>query len=244
MTTASVDTNSLQKQLREPYSLTTTQIEQFQRDGFIKLKQVLSPEVLAHYGEEITRKVLELNDNTKPMHERTTYQKAFIQVGNLWTKSEIVRDFAFSPRLARIAAELMGVGGVRMYHDQALYKEPGGGITPFHADQYYWPLDTNNTVTVWIPLQETPIEMGPLSFSVGSHNFNFGRDMEISDDSEDKLQRSLKERNYPLSETPFDLGEVSYHYGWTFHRAGPNHSTEPRRVMTVIYIEEIGRAHV
>ena len=36
---------------------------------------------------------------------------------------------------------------------------------------------------------------------------------------------------------PFDLGEVSFHLGWTFHRAGPNRSHAPRSVMTVIYMD-------
>lgn len=228
----------LQRQLEEPYPLTDYQVAQFQRDGYIKLKGVLSPEVLEYYGAEITEQVLRLNDQTKPMSERTTYEKAFLQIMNLWTKSDIVKEFAFSRRLARIAAELMKVRGVRMYHDQALYKEPGGGITPWHADQYYWPVNSHNTVTAWIPLQETPLELGPLAFSVGSQRFEMGRDLEISDESERKLQRSLKDNNYPLDESAFDLGEVSYHSGWTFHRAAPNVSDRPRGVMTVIYIED------
>ena len=41
-----------------------------------------------------------------------------------------------------------------------------------------------------------------------------------------------------MNETPFDLGEVSYHMGWTFHRAGPNTTTSPRRVMTIIYFAD------
>ena len=57
-------------------------------------------------------------------------------------------------------------------------------------------------MTVWIPLQETPLELGPLAFSVGSQRFEMGRDLEISDESEVKLQRSLKDNNYPLDETP------------------------------------------
>src|SRR5690606_41805930 len=36
---------------------------------------------------------------------------------------------------------------------------------------------------------------------------------------------------------PFDLGEVSFHLGWTFHRAGANRSQQPRSVMTVIYMD-------
>jgi len=239
MTTATVpDHSELLRQLEEPYALNAEQIARFHRDGYIKLKQVLSAEVIAHYGEEITRQVVRLNDQAKPMSERTTYEKAFLQIMNLWTKSGIVKEFSFSKRLARIAAELMKVKGVRMYHDQALYKEPGGGITPWHADQYYWPLETNHIVTAWIPLQATPLELGPLAFSVGSQQFEMGRELEISDESEAKLQRSLKDHNYPLDEAPFDLGEVSFHLGWTFHRAAPNTSDRARAVMTVIYFED------
>lgn len=65
-------------------------------------------------------------------------------------------------KLASIASQLLEVDGVRMYHDQALFKEPSGGHTPWHADQYYWPLSSDRTVTVWIPLQATPLELGPL----------------------------------------------------------------------------------
>ncbi|HEX4813162.1 MAG TPA: phytanoyl-CoA dioxygenase, partial [Nonomuraea sp.] len=35
----------------------------------------------------------------------------------------------------------------------------------------------------------------------------------------------------------YQLGEVSYHLGWTFHHAPPNQSDTPRRVMTVIYMD-------
>ena len=237
-TLAAPDLKELRSQLEAPYALEPQQIEKFRRDGYVKLKHVLSPEVIDYYGKEITREVMRLSDQSKPMAERTTYEKAFLQIMNIWTKSDKVMEFVFSRRLARIAAELMGVRGVRLYHDQALYKEPGGGITPWHADQYYWPLSNEHTVTVWIPLQATPLELGPLAFSVGSQRFQLGRDLEISDESETKLQRSLKDHNYPLDEAAFDLGEVSYHYGWTFHRAAPNTSDRARAVMTVIYMED------
>jgi len=31
---------------------------------------------------------------------------------------------------------------------------------------------------------------------------------------------------------------VSYHLGWNYHRAGPNTSDKPRKVMTIIYIDQ------
>jgi len=233
-----MSTTTVGLDLHTPYPLTPEQIAQFRRDGFIKLKQVLSPEVIDYYGSIITSEVHRLNTMHLPIEQRDTYHKAFLQVGNIWTKNETVKEFCWSQRLGRLAAELLGVKGVRMYHDQALYKEPNGGITPWHADQYYWPLSNANSVTAWIPLQATPQEMGPLAFAAGSHQFEMGRDLVISDESEQRIGRSMKEHNYPLLDTPFDLGEVSFHYGWTFHRAGPNTSTKPRAVMTIIYIED------
>lgn len=223
-------------ELSTPYALTQDQIESYRQNGYVKLKDVLSADVLAHYGAEITRVVHALNTQTLPVEERTTYAQAFLQIGNLWEHSEVVKTFCMSKRLGRIAAELMGVDGVRMYHDQALFKEPSGGFTPWHADQFYWPLANNNSVTAWVPLQAVPIEMGPLSFCIGSQRILDNRDIAISDDSEEKIGRSLND--YPKDESLFDLGEVSFHSGWTFHRAGPNTTDQMRGVMTIIYIED------
>lgn len=229
---------ALQHDLDEHYPLTAEQRAYFKENGYVKLKRVLQPETVEHYRREISEQVRRLNTLHLPMEQRNTYQKAFLQVSNLWTKSDVVKELAFAKKLARIAAELMDVNGVRIYHDQALYKEAGGGITPWHADQYYWPVSTDRTITAWIPLQATPLEMGPLAFARKTHRMAFGRDLEISDDSERLIQKSLKEAQADIDETPFDLGEVSFHLGWTFHRAGANRSDRPREVMTVIYVDE------
>jgi len=221
--------------LDTPYALGEEAVLRYRRDGFIKLREVLSPATLAYYGTEISAQVQALNHQSKPMAERTTYEKAFLQVMNLWRHSAVAAEFVRSRRLAGIASALMGTRGARLYHDQALYKEAGGGHTPWHADQYYWPLASDHCTTVWIPLQAVPAEMGPLAFAVGSHRVAFGRDLKISDDSEAALGRTLKD--FPKEESPFELGEVSFHAGWTFHRAGPNRSDRPRAVMTMIYLD-------
>jgi ectoine hydroxylase-related dioxygenase (phytanoyl-CoA dioxygenase family) len=220
-----------------PYSLAEEQIAAFRRDGFIKLKQVLSPEVLAHHGAEITRLTIALNTQSKPLEERSTYDRAFLQVMNLWEHSAQVKQFVLGQRLGRIAAQLLEVQGVRLYHDQALYKEPGGGITPAHADQYYWPLASDRTITAWIPLQPVPVDMGPLGFWARSQSVEFGRNLGISDESEEKINANMARHGFDFTSGPFDLGEVSFHLGWTFHKAGANRSARPRAVMTVIYMD-------
>lgn len=219
------------------YPLTQEQITRFRRDGYIKLKDVLAPEVLEYYGPIITAKVKELNKQHLPMAERDTYAKAFLQIMNLWEHSDDVKTFILGKRLACIATQLLGTKGVRLYHDQALYKEPGGGFTPWHVDQVYWPLSNNNTVTAWIPLTQITQDMGPLEFSIGSQEIKFGRDMVISDESEKQIDQHLKFQDRPVDSGPFDLGEVSFHYGFTFHRAGPNTTDRPREVMTIIYMD-------
>lgn len=220
-----------------PYPLGREQIDQFRRDGFVRLKRVFDAATLRHYGDAITRETIAHNTQTVPLEERTTYDKAFLQVMNLWCHGGPSREFVFGKRLARIATELLGVDGVRLYHDQSLYKEPGGGITPAHADQYYWPLDSDRCITAWVPLQAVPQDMGPLAFFAGSQAMEFGRDLGISDESEREITRNMEAHGFNVADGPFELGEVSFHLGWTFHRAGPNRSSTPRSVMTVIYMD-------
>lgn len=220
-----------------PYPLSQRQTAQFERDGFIKLKNVFAGPELEHFGEEITRLTFALNTQTLPLEQRSTYDRAFLQVMNLWEHSDVVRAFVFGRRLAALAAALLKVRGVRLYHDQALYKEPHGGFTPTHADQSYWPLASDRAITAWVPLQAVPQSMGPLAFYAGSHRMPYGQDLAISDESERVIREHMQRHEVALVDEPFDLGEVSFHLGWTFHRAGANRSDRPRAVMTVIYID-------
>jgi ectoine hydroxylase-related dioxygenase (phytanoyl-CoA dioxygenase family) len=231
-TTTSPDTA-----LTAPCPLAADAVARYRRDGFIRLPEVLAPAALAGHGAEIVREVQERTRERKPLAERSTYDRAFLQVFNLWTANARIAELVLSPRLGRIAAALMGARGARIYHDQALCKEPGGGFTPWHADQRYWPLADDRAVTAWIPLQDVPLEMGPLAFAVGSQDLLAERAalaLPIGDESERVIARTLGD--CPKVEEPYRLGDVSFHHGWTFHRAGPNRTTAPRAVMTIIYV--------
>lgn len=228
---------SIQEILDTPYALSQDQIDFYVKYQYIKLKQVFDVDTLQFFNEHISAQVDKMNQVTTALEDRTTYGKAFLQLFNLWTENELVKSLVFSKRIAKIAADLMQVDGVRLYHDQALFKEAGGGITPWHADQYYWPLSSDKTVTAWIPLQETPLEMGPLEFSAGSHAIVEGRELEIGDQSEEVLQKKLRVTDFQHIIEPFDVGEVSFHSGWVFHRAGANRTNEMRKVMTIIYMD-------
>ena len=230
--------SSVQEQLQTPYQLEKEQIDFYQKNRFIKLKQVFDEAAIDFFNVAITDRVNQMNTQTTPLEERSTYGKAFLQLFNLWRQDEVVKELVFSKRLAKLATDLMQTSGARMYHDQALFKEGGGGITPWHADQYYWPLETDKTITAWIPLQNTPLEMGPLEFSAASHQIIEGRDLEIGDESEQKIEQKLRVTDFKHVIEPFDLGEVSFHSGWVFHRAGANTTDDTRKVMTIIYMDK------
>jgi len=226
------------KEIDEPFALDSTYRTRYERDGFVRIKGVFSAAVLAYYRKRISSEVVRRNRGEVPLEQRDTYHKAFLQVTNLWRSDPAAREFVLGKRLAGMAAQLLDVGRVRLYHDQALYKEPGGGITPWHADQFYWPLDSLKTITAWVPLQATPLEMGALAFAAGSHQLEFGRDLEISDASEQSLNEALSAGRFREVNEPFELGEVSFHSGWTFHHTGENRSAQARAVMTVIYMAD------
>ena len=220
------------------YSVTPAQVNYFNENGFIKIKNIFEPAVIDYMNIVISKEVDRLNNQQIPLEERDTYGKAFLQIMNLWTHTSAVKDIVFSKKIAQIATGLMQTAGVRLYHDQALFKEPKGGHTPWHADQYYWPLATENTVTAWIPLQATPLNYGPLEFSAGSNKLTAGRDKQISDESQAFLEAELKRNAFNHVVEPFDVGEISFHRGWLYHRAGPNVSGNMRKVMTMIYMDK------
>jgi hypothetical protein len=64
-----------------------------------------------------------------------------------------VAQLVKSPRVAAVAAALLGVERVRLYQDCAFLKNPEDGPTNWHSDLNMVPLDTNHFVTLWLPFR-------------------------------------------------------------------------------------------
>lgn len=218
------------------YPLGPEAIRDFRRDGHLLLRRVATPEEVAAYRPVLLRAREAHGAVATPLEQRDTYGRAFLKGLNLWPKDEGVRRFVLSRRFARIAADLLGVEGVRVYHDQALLKEAGGGLTPWHQDQHYWPLATDLTVTLWMPLTDVTPDMGTMHFASGSHRDGYLGDLPISDESEARLDAFIRERGYArVPGTAMAAGDATFHYGWTLHGAPANASDRTREVMTIIW---------
>ena len=229
-------------ELASPCPVNDSRAEAYRRDGHVLLRGIVTEEELAPFRAGIRDAVLRLNRQTTPLAERDTYHKAFIQVANLWEHDDVARRFAMARRFAGIAADLMGVDGVRLYHDQALFKEAGGGHTPWHQDQFYWPLDTVHCITMWMPLVDASEEMGTLIFASGSQREGYLGDLPISDASHEVFDAFVREHGYARVQTPaMSAGDATFHGGWTLHSAPPNGTGRSREVMTVIYYADGAR---
>lgn len=60
------------------------------------------------------------------------YAQVFTQCLRLATTHPVMHDLMFDPRLGEVVGTLAGVNGIRIWHDQALYKPPYGNPTGFH----------------------------------------------------------------------------------------------------------------
>ena len=226
-------------ELESTIVLKAQQIDSFRAEGHTMIKEILNIAEVTVYRKVINDAAYRHNTEKRKLEDRDTYGKAFLQIMNLWEADKMVKQFTLAKRFAKIAADLLGVDNVRIYHDQALYKEPGGGFTPWHQDQYYWPLNTNNTITMWMPLIDIDEDMGMLTFASGSHNAGFVENVAISDKSEAMLEKFIKDKGLQVRHAKnMKAGDATWHYGWTLHSAGSNKSAVTREVMTVIYFAD------
>ncbi|MEO1058360.1 MAG: phytanoyl-CoA dioxygenase family protein, partial [Actinomycetota bacterium] len=210
------------------------------RAGQVTLRGLLTTDEIGEFRAILDR-ALPAAQKVELPPEFEVYRRAFDQYMNLWRVDDAVRAITLHSELAAVAAELLGVEAVRLYHDQALVKRAGGGRTPWHQDQWYWPLDTDRTITMWLPLDTVGPDMGELEFALGSHRGPIG-DVPISGESDVWYERHLSEHNHDRRTTgEMWAGDASFHLGWTLHRAEPNVTDRDRVVMTVIWFADGAR---
>jgi ectoine hydroxylase-related dioxygenase (phytanoyl-CoA dioxygenase family) len=225
--------------LEDPHGIPAEAIASVRDNGHCVLRGLASPGEVEAFRPAIEAAVQRHAEKQAPLAERGTYGKAFLQVTNIWMTDDAVKRFVFAPRFAKAAADLLGVAGVRLYHDQALSKEPGGGHTPWHQDQNYWPLETDNTITMWMPLVDVPENVGSMTFIDGVHKRGEIGQWFIGDESEDRFAEIVAREKLPTTTYgAMRSGDATFHKGWTPHRAPANSTALLRSVMTIIYFAD------
>ena len=214
-------------------------VDRFQRDGFVVIDGLLEQAELERYHAAVSAGVHGRTAvGLRPLAERSPYQQSFLQCMNLWEDCPDVRPLTFHPRLGRAAAELLGVDAVRLWHDQALYKEPGGRATDAHQDHPYWPIKETASVTAWVPFDGSRRGGGAMAYLPGSHLIGLRRFVDIfRGEPEDILAHPAVQAIEPVYvEVP--KGSVAFHHGLTVHLAEANERERTREVHTIIYFPD------
>ena len=133
---------------------------------------------------------------------------------------------------------MMAVEGVKLWFDQALYKESGGRVTDYHVDAAFWPVHpAAKTTTIWMVLVDVPREKGCMAFaSLVATNCRPTPNLSISSMRKRRSRIGDNLRHYPWEWVPLEQGDCTFHSGLVYHRAGGNSTDEMREAMTIAYM--------
>ena len=204
-------------------------VDAFRRDGFVRLEGLVDAAEIEALGQAVDAAVAARTRNdTRALAEKTPYEQSFVQCQYLWEDFPNVRPLTFHPRIVGAAAALIGADAMRLWHDQALYKEAGGRETDAHQDHPYWPINELRTLTAWVPLTDIDEAVGCMGYCPGSHA---GAAEYVNIFSEPGSGATLvaKQQHAPVF-VPARRGDVLFHHGLTVHLARPNRSEHARRV--------------
>lgn len=228
-------------------SPTTAQDADFYRhNGYIRYENFFTAGEIASLRQAIdhaidTRRarIKGANDDGRSSEE---YECVFNQMVNLWTDYPNAKKIAFHERLAESARRLSGCRHVRIYHDHAMIKPPGqtSKETNWHQDAPYWPMDPIGALSAWIAVDDVTLDNGCLHFVPGTHKFERLEPIKLGAADESIIDK-MRERGYDVPEPvimDMAAGGVTFHHGCTFHYAGPNQTTAPRRAFAIIYIPD------
>lgn len=220
--------------------LTQKLVQDFDDNGFVVVPDLFTDAELTAAQVAVDQAVANrTSEDTRTLADKNRYERSFIQCMRLWEDHTDVRDFTFHPGLCQAAAELLHVPSVRLWQDQALYKEPGGEATTAHQDQTFWPIGRAPLISAWIPFDGSRLESGAMAYVPGSHKAGRLKVVDITHESEpyDILNDPALNGAQPKwVEAP--KGSVVFHHGLTVHLAAANTTSDVRRVMTMVYFAD------
>lgn len=228
--------SSLKKYLNQILPISDEQIDFYHHNGFVKIENAVEQEFLPELKRIVEAAVLiRKGKDERDLKEKSQYEQSFLQCGYLCWDFPAVKEIVFAKRFAGIVKALMKAEHIRLWHDQALFKEPGGRITDAHQDCSYWPIrEPHFTSTMWLALVDVPIEKGCLYFYPKTNDPNLKEYVDIFKNPHQPKFLNEKEKVF----VPLKAGDATFHSGLTFHGAVENKTNDMREAMTVIYIKD------
>jgi ectoine hydroxylase-related dioxygenase (phytanoyl-CoA dioxygenase family) len=232
------------------YLLSEEQIRYYQENGFVVVEDFLSPEELENWREKVMSAVGERAGKKMPGKEVKVgeddginedagyFGKVFDQLINLWQTNEGVKELMLDERIGRMAADLSGADGIRIWHDQALFKRPWANPTAWHLDTPFWSFSDRKAISIWVALDDATLENGCLYFIPGSFHSTTFDNSGIGKNMDGIFQVYPQFTKVQSVAAPMKAGSCSFHNGLTIHGAGANMTSGYRRAMTCAYMPD------
>ena len=232
------------------HQLTEDQIQSYRANGFIIIENFLSPEELEHWrkavdtaveeraGIKIPGKNIKTGEADGINEDSDYFAKVFDQLLNLWQTNETVKEMMIDQRIGKMAAQLSGANGIRIWHDQALIKRPWANPTAWHLDTPFWSFSDRRAISIWVALDDATLENGCLFFIPGSHNITGFDKITIGRNMDGVFDKYPRLRNSKPVAAPMKAGSCSFHNGLTVHGANANMTSGSRRAMTCAYMPD------
>lgn len=218
------------------------QIARYREDGFLAIENFLSPEELANWrrctDEAIPLRLAAGSHLHNQNDPDAFYAQVFTQAIKLLEVHDGMRNIMLDPELGRVAADLAGVDGIRIWHDQALIKPPFGNATGWHLDNPYWSFFSPDAISIWVALDDATVHNGCLYYLPGSHKTARFENAEIGANQASLFAVYPQWREIESVACPCPAGSAVFHNGLVAHGAGANMTNRPRRAMTCAYMPD------
>jgi len=232
------------------YQLTEKQIQSYRENGFTIIENFLSPEELDHWrksvnnavekraGVKIPGKDIKTGEADGINEDSDYFAKVFDQLLNLWQTDASVKELMTDQQIGRMASQLSGADGIRIWHDQALIKRPWANPTAWHLDTPFWSFFDQRAITIWVALDDVTLENGCLYFIPGSHKLTNYDKISIGRNMDGIFEVYPQLKNLRSTPAPMKAGSCSFHNGLTIHGANANMTPGFRRAMTCAYMPD------
>ncbi len=222
--------------------LTVDHIDHYRTEGFVIVDEFLDADELNTWRTAVDDAVAKRQDR-KLAHGDSRegdsyYDKVFTQRLNLWMDHDGVRVIMLDRRLGQMAATLEGVDGIRIWHDQALIKQPWANPTGWHLDNPYWSFSSRHAISIWVALDDATPDNGSLYFIPGSHREANWENSPIGQNMGELFELYPQWATRASVGAPMRAGTCSFHNGLTAHGAGANMTPGLRRAMTCAYMPD------
>ncbi len=160
----------------------------------------------------------------------------------VWKSNPTLRALTMHLRIGAAAQQLAGVP-LRLWHDDIIAKPPKNeGPTRPHQDVPLWPLgEAGNSLSAWVALQDTSVEMGCMTFALGSQRWTaLPKDVAHGrqPDAARRWLHGLPEIGWlPRLTIPLQAGDCTFHHGYAFHMAGPNTTDQWRVAQRIAMVD-------